>query len=144
MVSAPGLQLFYRICGRQEPVGVQAPGPEAAVEGFDEGLVRRLAGPGQVQGDAVGTGLQDLVGKIGKGVDLQSMRATRGLQQGRVKLQRARAAGTDVAEPFHRLEGFGVAALAGQPGVDQGVAVPVIGSGAMVRGFSRVRLDSPG
>ena len=46
VVCAPSLQLFGRIRKRQEPVGVQALGPEAAVEGFNEGVVRRLAGPG--------------------------------------------------------------------------------------------------
>ena len=54
VVSAPNLQLFGRIRKRQKPVGVQALGPEAAVEGFNEGVVGRLAGAGEVQGDAVG------------------------------------------------------------------------------------------
>jgi len=34
-----------------EPVGVQALGPELAIEGFDEAVVRRLARPGKVQKD---------------------------------------------------------------------------------------------
>jgi hypothetical protein len=38
---------------RQEPASVQTLGPEAAVEGFDEGFVRGLAGAGEVQDDAV-------------------------------------------------------------------------------------------
>ena len=54
VVSAPSLQLFRRVCKRQEPVSVQALGPEAAVEGLDEGIVSRLAGPAEVQGDAIG------------------------------------------------------------------------------------------
>jgi hypothetical protein len=58
VVSAPSLQLFGRIRKRQELVCVQALGPEAPVEGFDEGVVRRLAGPAEVQGDAVGIGPQ--------------------------------------------------------------------------------------
>lgn len=58
VVSAPSLQLFRRIRKREEPVGVQALGPEAAIEGLDEGVVRRLAGPGEVQGDAMGIGPQ--------------------------------------------------------------------------------------
>ena len=36
-VSAPSLQLFGRVRKGQEPVGVQALGPEATVEGFDVG-----------------------------------------------------------------------------------------------------------
>lgn len=58
VVSAPSLQLFGRIRKRQEPVGVQALGPEAAVEGFNERVVGRLAGPGEFQGDATGLGPQ--------------------------------------------------------------------------------------
>lgn len=58
VVTAPSLQLFGRIRKRQEPVGVQTLGPEAAVEGLDEGIVRRLAGPAEVQGDAVGIGAE--------------------------------------------------------------------------------------
>lgn len=52
VVSAPTLQLFGRVGKRQEPVGVQALGPEAAVKGLDEGVIRGLAGPREVQGDA--------------------------------------------------------------------------------------------
>jgi hypothetical protein len=44
VVSAPLLQLFVG-SKRQEPLGVQALGLEAPVEGFDIGIVRRLAGP---------------------------------------------------------------------------------------------------
>ena len=32
-------------------MGVQVFGPEAAIDGFDEGVVGRLAGPREVQGD---------------------------------------------------------------------------------------------
>ncbi len=39
VVSAPILHLFRRVGKRQEPVGVQALRPEAAVEGFDVGVV---------------------------------------------------------------------------------------------------------
>ena len=39
-------------------MSVQALGPEAAVEGLDEGIVSRLAGPAEVQGDAMGIGPQ--------------------------------------------------------------------------------------
>ena len=52
VVSAPSPQLFGRIRKRQEPVGIQALGPEASVEGFDEGVGRRLAGAGDPQGGA--------------------------------------------------------------------------------------------
>lgn len=58
VVSAPSFQLFSRIRKRQEPVSVQARGPEASVEGLDEGVVRRLAGPAEVQGDAMSVGPQ--------------------------------------------------------------------------------------
>ena len=56
VVSAPILQLFGRVGKRQEPVGVQALGPEAAVEGLDEGVVRGLARTREVQGDTMGVG----------------------------------------------------------------------------------------
>jgi len=45
VVSTPSLQIFGRICERQEPVDVQTFSPEPAIEGFDEGVVRRLAWP---------------------------------------------------------------------------------------------------
>ena len=48
VVSAPSLQLFAGVGKRQEPVSVQAFGPELAVESFDEAVVRRLTGPGEV------------------------------------------------------------------------------------------------
>jgi hypothetical protein len=37
---------------------VQALGAEASVEGFDKGVVGRLAGPAEVERDAVGVGPQ--------------------------------------------------------------------------------------
>lgn len=43
VVSAPSLQPFRRIRERQGPVSAQAFGPEAAVEGFDEGIFCQLA-----------------------------------------------------------------------------------------------------
>ena len=49
VVSEPSLHLFGRVCKRQEPVRVQALASEAAVECLDEGIVGRLAGPGEVQ-----------------------------------------------------------------------------------------------
>lgn len=44
VVSAPILQLFLRVGKRQEPMGVQALRPEAAIEGLNERIVRCLAG----------------------------------------------------------------------------------------------------
>ena len=58
VVSAPSVQLFGHIRKRRKPVGVQALRPEAAVKDLDEGVVRRLAGPAEVQGDAMGIGPQ--------------------------------------------------------------------------------------
>ena len=49
VVSAPSLQLFGRVRKGQEPVGVQAFGPEATVEGFDVGVVGRLSWPAEVE-----------------------------------------------------------------------------------------------
>lgn len=51
VVSTPSLQLFARIRKGQEPVGVQAFGPELAVERLDEAIVGRLARPREVQSD---------------------------------------------------------------------------------------------
>lgn len=58
IVSAPILHLFGRVGKRQEPVRVQAFCPEAPVEGFDVGVVRRLSRPGEVERDAFGVGPQ--------------------------------------------------------------------------------------
>lgn len=59
VVSAPILQLFGRIRKRQEPVRVQAFCPEAAVEGFDEGIVRWLSRSREVERDASVTETRD-------------------------------------------------------------------------------------
>ena len=53
VVSTPSLHLFSGIGKRQEPVRVQALRTELAIERFDEAIIRRLAGPGEVQGDVV-------------------------------------------------------------------------------------------
>jgi hypothetical protein len=52
VVFTPSLQLFGSIRKRQEPVLVQALGAEAAIEGFDEGVIGGLAWPGEVEHDA--------------------------------------------------------------------------------------------
>lgn len=56
VVSEPNLHLFGRVGKRQEPVLVQALGPEPSVEDLDEGVVGGLAGPREVQSDALGIG----------------------------------------------------------------------------------------
>ena len=48
----PSLQLFGRICKRQEPIRVRAFCSEPAVKCFYEGVVRGLARSGEVQSDA--------------------------------------------------------------------------------------------
>ena len=53
VVHAPILHLLVGVGKRQESVGVQALCPEATVERLDEGVVRRLAGAGEVQFDAL-------------------------------------------------------------------------------------------
>ena len=45
VVSTPSLQLFAGIRKAQKPVGVQAFGPELAVERLDEAVVGRFARP---------------------------------------------------------------------------------------------------
>jgi len=45
----PSLDFVLGVSQRQEPVGVQAPVPEAAIKRLDEGVVRRFAGPGEVR-----------------------------------------------------------------------------------------------
>ena len=49
VVSMPSLAFCPRLVEAQEPVRVQAFGPELAVERFDEGIVRRLAWPAEVE-----------------------------------------------------------------------------------------------
>lgn len=58
IVSAPILHLFGRIGKRQEPMRFQAFCPEAPIERFDVGVVRRLSRPGEVECDALGIGPQ--------------------------------------------------------------------------------------
>ena len=52
VVSTPSLAFSPRVVEAHEPVGVQALGSELAVERLDEGVVGRLAGPGEVERDA--------------------------------------------------------------------------------------------
>ena len=54
LVSAPSLQLFAGVGKAHEPMGVQAFGPELAVELLDETVVGRLFRAGEVQGDRIG------------------------------------------------------------------------------------------
>ena len=58
VVSAPMLQLFAGVGKAHEPMRVQAFCPKLAVEGFDEAVVSRLSGPGEVERDVVGIGPQ--------------------------------------------------------------------------------------
>ena len=43
LVSTLSLAFSLRLVGAQEPSGVQALGPELAVQALDEGIVRRLS-----------------------------------------------------------------------------------------------------
>jgi hypothetical protein len=54
VVFAPILQLGSGVVKGHEPMGVQAFGAEPTIERFDEGVVGRLAGPGEVERNAVG------------------------------------------------------------------------------------------
>jgi len=56
VVSTPILQLFAGVGKAHEPVGIQALGPELAVERLDEPIVGGFAGPREVQNDVVGIG----------------------------------------------------------------------------------------
>ena len=58
VVSTPSLQFFPGIVKAEEPMGVQTLGPQAPVEGLDEGVVSRFARPGEIQDDIVGIGPQ--------------------------------------------------------------------------------------
>ena len=53
VVPAPFLHVRPGIVKAEEPVGVQALGPELAVEGLDEGVVRRLSPPAEVEHDSL-------------------------------------------------------------------------------------------
>src|SRR4051794_5547578 len=52
VVLAPILHFRTRVVKRQEPVRVEALGPEPPVEGFDKRIVRGFAGTREVQRDA--------------------------------------------------------------------------------------------
>ena len=52
VVSTPSLAFFPCLVEAHEPVGVQALGPELAVERLDEGVVGRFAWPAEVERDA--------------------------------------------------------------------------------------------
>ena len=56
VVLSPSLDLRCRVLHRLEPVYVQAFFPEAAVEGFDGRIVRRLATSAEVEDDAIRVG----------------------------------------------------------------------------------------
>jgi hypothetical protein len=58
VVSAPILYFFLGVRKAEEPVGVEAFGPDATVEGFDERIVGWLAGSREVQRDAALLGPQ--------------------------------------------------------------------------------------
>lgn len=58
VVSAPSLHFLLGVRKGQEPVSVEAFGPEAAVEGLDERVVGRFAGPREVQRDTALLGPQ--------------------------------------------------------------------------------------
>lgn len=80
VVPAPILHFFLGVRKAEEPVRVEAFGPEAAVEGLDEGVVGRLAQPGEVQRDAAligpqvpSTGSADRSRKSGRGNTLLSV-----------------------------------------------------------------------
>jgi hypothetical protein len=57
-MAPPGFDLFLSILQAQKPVLIQALLPETAGERFDEGIIRGLSRPGEVQDDAVGLGPQ--------------------------------------------------------------------------------------
>ncbi|KQY45721.1 hypothetical protein ASD32_10955 [Rhizobium sp. Root483D2] len=56
VVSTPSLQLFAQVRKGQEPVRVQAFGPQLAVERFNEAIVGRFAWPRDVKCDLVDIG----------------------------------------------------------------------------------------
>ena len=58
VVAAPSCDFFCSILQTQKPVLVQTLLPKAAVKGVDEGIIRGLPGPGEVQDDAMGIGPQ--------------------------------------------------------------------------------------
>ena len=53
IVSTPSLSFSPRLVEAEEPVRVQAPRPELAVEGLDEGIVGRLPRAAEVEHDAL-------------------------------------------------------------------------------------------
>src|SRR5476651_1339006 len=58
VVLAPKLDLCAGVVKVQEPMLVQAFNANASVKAFDEGIVRRFAGPAEVQDDTVRIGPQ--------------------------------------------------------------------------------------
>jgi len=53
VVSTPSLAFSAGVVEGEEPSRVQAFGPDLAVEGLGEGVVRRLARSAEVEGDAM-------------------------------------------------------------------------------------------
>jgi hypothetical protein len=53
VIDPPSLTLYPSIVQAQEPKGVEAFGPDAAVEGLGKHVVRRLAGATEVEDDTV-------------------------------------------------------------------------------------------
>lgn len=58
VVPAPSLHLLPSIFKAHEPVLIEAFNPEAPVEGLNERIVGRFAGPREVENDASRVGLQ--------------------------------------------------------------------------------------
>ena len=67
VVRPPAAELLLCVLQGQEPVFVQALGSKPTVEGFDQGVVRRLARTTEVKLDAVGVSplIQRLRGEFG-------------------------------------------------------------------------------
>jgi hypothetical protein len=53
VIDPPSLTFYPSIVQAQEPKGVEAFGPDAAVEGLGERVVRRFAGAAEVEDDTV-------------------------------------------------------------------------------------------
>jgi len=58
VVSTPFLHFLPGVVKAHEPVGVQTFGSELAIEAFDESVVGRLTGPGEVKRHALRVGPQ--------------------------------------------------------------------------------------
>jgi hypothetical protein len=108
--AAPRFDLGPGVGKRQEPVCVEALVAQATVERFDEGIVGRLAGPGEVERDAilVGPAVERLRDELGAIIHPDALGRTAGGRDPRHSVDNLLALDALVDIDRQRLAGVGI------------------------------------